>query len=295
MLARAIAVIVCCVAVSRCSAPASRVGTDSDSGAPARTESEGAKQWRTELEELRRKDPPQFLRQQRTLTVAGSMMLGQLGYLMGPFSDEPNPALTEAVREFEKARGLLPTGEITSSDTFKRLGEDVKALTESLPVLPPKAVHVAAWDQGWVLAQGTWTVLGGEVAFPHQTTEISCDRSTMTCREATASVASSGGLTLMTSLYDIDHWDAQEIATKPSPGGCARYVMRINRLTKTVGGHRTKVSREGLCDSLGDQDVHSELADGLEVWKRLSEAKSRRTRDLMRLTPSARALLQPAP
>ena len=122
------------------------------------------------------------------------------------------------------------TGDALSHATVEKMKSDVDKLDAQPVFLPSYLFGDDAWDRGWIFVTGTWQLKNDTAAYPDQTTRFECDRSSMTCFDATASVSHGAGplLNLDTTHYDIDRWDKHEIVTKPTESAFGCTATRCN-------------------------------------------------------------------
>lgn len=125
-------------------------------------------------------------------------------------------------------------------------------------------------------ATGSW-ISDTKLAFPAQTTELSCFKNWGYCIESQASIQGDVGnyLSVWNSLYEIGSWTKDEITTKPedSVAGCIEYTIKIDRLNKRVTSLRTTKNNQGFCENVSDEPIASYLGDGLD---RIDKIKSQK-------------------
>ena len=218
------------------------------------------------LRELRRKSPAEFESMRDLLTLYTHMRLGRLGYIGGPFDTFLSLELIEAIRKYERDRGLAVTGDPLSFALARSLTDDEKLL-ERIPGLPSRRV---AGTTGYVRVVGAWTFadMGDQVI----AVEIDCDEFERRCVEAQAILGTGifGGPVLSTDLQEwrVARWDAVEIMTEPVDFECARYVLRINLVQSTATKVRSTISSASMCAALSKDDVVIMLTDGSAVASR---------------------------
>ena len=241
-----------------------------------------------ELVRLRKGDPGEFEKAKRVFTLATELLLARLGYGVGSFDGVVDPKTAEALRAYEKARGIPVTGDPLSFETVETVRRDTATLDKHPPSLPPRRVFTDLWDTGYVSASGTWTIAGEEMGMPHQTSKINCDRSAGVCTEATAILTFHDGepsLSVDIDTYEIERWDQHEVVTKPLQFGCTRYVRRITRLQKAVSGIRSTTAAGEDCKGIDQSEKYLVLADGFEVYWKLRERDRAAWRDLILIAP----------
>lgn len=124
-------------------------------------------------------------------------------------------------------------------------------------------------------AKGSW-ISDTKLAYPAQTTEITCYKNWGYCIENNAQLGIGNVLSVDSTLQPIDLWTKDLITTKPSESafGCVEYTSRIDRINKRVTSIRTtKNNKEGLCEGIQDAPIVSYLDDGQE---RLNKIKSQK-------------------
>ena len=142
------------------------------------------------MEQVRREDPAAYEKFRASLTYVAESFLARLGYCVGPLGGTLDENSKTALRLYEKRSKIPVTGNPLSFETQKQILSDLQKI-DNKPV-PLKFLHLYAddWDQGFVAAQGTWTVVGKKVAHPEQTSKIECYRSRGICIEGSATLFS---------------------------------------------------------------------------------------------------------
>jgi hypothetical protein len=112
------------------------------------------------------------------------------------------------------------------------------------PMLPPASVSTDWWDRGLTSARGTWTNSGGPpMAFPVQTSHLSCFKDIGYCFESVATFRD-GLLNSFLNLYTIVNWDERQVTASGNDGLCqTSNSIVIDRVTKSATaiityGHR---------------------------------------------------------
>lgn len=134
------------------------------------------------------------------------------------------------------------------------------------------------WDLGYVMGEGTWTVLNApnaELETPLQATQVSCSQQKMVCTEETAFMKPTSRnevslITPGTRDYGIAQWDEHETITKPydNKADCTRTSLRISRLQQTVTRIQSPIINElksHLCRRELHHDFEFRLEDGTRV------------------------------
>lgn len=250
-----------------------------------------------EAASLRRSSPASFDSLRAMIAFSRQMSLARLGYIAGPFDIALTPALSAAIRSYERDRGLEETGDPLSFELGRSLEDDEMFFVQA-PLLPTKGV---AGDSEFVLVRGAWTF--PEMGEQYIAVELRCDRRAGTCVESQAILSSGGffGSSLSTNqeLWTIARWDAVEIATEPVDFTCARYVLRINLVQKSATKVRSTISNAAQCSHQTREDLVISLRDGADL---AAEQARRRASEPFpaRLTPRASdrlnaGVVRPAP
>lgn len=255
-------------------------------------------EYELELKKLRQNDPKEYKKTKRLVIVASQMLLGRLGYGLGPYDGVMGKKTEKALREYQKLRNLPVTGDPLSFETLNQVQKDIDLIHYQPVSLPFNFVILDLWQNGYVSAKGTWTFSGEKLGQPEQTTDIQCYRDRRLCIEATAIVSGRGSnrnLSVDTDEYEIERWDEHEIVTKPKQFGCVRYVRRFNRSQKSVTGLRSTTSAEGGCKWIENREFHMTLGDGFEVYLDLYHASKKAVKGLTRFTPEMLKYLDKQP
>lgn len=253
--------------------------------------------YESELQRLKRDKPSEYENNKRIVNLFVQLLLGRLGYGIGPYGVVLDEKAQKALREYQKLRNLPVTGDPLSFETFEQINKDSELLDYQPVTLPSLHIFLDSWNQGYVSAKGTWVLTNEKMGVPEQTSDIRCVRDRRTCTEATAIVSGKGSnrsLTVDTDFYEIESWDEYEIVTKPieTGFGCARYVRRFNRVQKTVTGLRSTISTGGACKGVEAKELNMMLSDGFKVYWELNKDAKRIFSDLMRFSPEALKSLQ---
>jgi hypothetical protein len=254
------------------------------------SKTEGRLEYETELQRLKRNEPKEYEDTTRMVILGTQLLLGRLGYGIGPYDGVLDEKTKSAVREYQKQRKLPITGDPLSFETFDQVNKDTNLVNYEPVTLPNLFVSLDFWQSGYVSGKGTWVLTNEKMGWPEQTTHIQCVRDRRICIEATALLTGSGGKKTVgvdADLYDIERWDDHEIVTKPkeTPASCVRYMRRFNRLQKSVTGLRSTISTEGLCKGVETKEMHMILSDGFKVYRELSQTSNEKVRQLMRYAP----------
>ncbi len=233
----------------------------------------------------------------RIATFMTQVLLGRLGYGVGPFDGVLNETTKKALLEYQKRRKLPVTGDPISFETFQQVEKDMKSLDYDPVGLPRLFIYVDSWKSGYVSGEGTWIMANEKMGWPEQATHLECQRDQRICTEATAILSrtfGSNSLTVHTSVYEIERWDDHEIVTKPKEtgAGCARYTLRINRVQESVTGLRSIISTEGLCEGMVAKEIYMTLSDGFKVYWDLYQKSKKATKGLRRFSPEMLKLME---
>jgi hypothetical protein len=249
-------------------------------------------EYESELQRLKRDKPTEYENSRKMANLLAQLLLGRLGYGIGPYSTVLDEKSEKALREYQKLRNLPITGDPLSFETFEQINNDTEFLDYQPVTLPSLHVFLDSWNQGYVSAKGTWVLTNEKMGLPEQATDIHCFRDRRTCTEATAIVSGKGSnrsLTVDSDFYEIERWDEYEIVTKPKETGlgCARYVRRFNRVQKSVTGLRSTIATGGACQGVETKELNMTLSDGFKVYWELNKSAKKIFSDLMRFSPEA--------
>lgn len=173
---------------------------------------------------------------------------------------------------------FMITGAIISA-LFSILAMAVLSIDSKVPVsLGYKTNIYALYDA--VVAEGTWTVVGGKSDTPLQHSKIRCYRTTKDCYEAKASVQTTHGAFLTVDIlrYDVVTWTNTTIIYVDR-NICYDDIYTIDLISKTVNGvtraspdaARNKCKPSSASDGISKQ---YRLADGFEVHQSLRREAS---------------------
>lgn len=230
-----------------------------------------------------RKKPEEFRRMVATVQAT----LGMYGFGTGPFDGVLDEKTRIALRKYQRVRQLPITGDINVA-TLMAAGHDFELFMDSPVILPHLNVYVDDWQDGYVHAKGTWTIVGDEQADPEQVTEIACYKDLGICFEGTAVLNKGDYLDVHTTPYTIERWDEYEITTKPrkpSVIACVAYTIRISRPSKAVTGYRMKnpdARVPELCKGL-NPEFQLKLADGFDVYWKLYRKRGDKIEGLLQV------------
>jgi hypothetical protein len=152
----------------------------------------------------------------------------------------------------------------------------LSAISYKVPVMPlgDGRVLTGSWDQGFVLARGTWTIDGEKHAFPLNMSEINCVKARNVCNAAEARV-SDDWLEAAHEEYNITKWDNSTLEFV-SDATCVSYVYVINRSTEKLTGRRiAKATSDPICQSVVlSPELRLSLVNGLDVVNKLRSEHS---------------------
>jgi len=255
-------------------------------------------EYELEVKKLKRDDPKKYEDVKRAAILYAQVLLGRLGYGVGPYNGVLDEKTQTALREYQMQRALPVTGDPLSFETSQQIEEDMNLLDYEPVILPDLFVFLDLWQSGYVSAKGTWVLTGEKMGLPEQTSHIQCFRDRRVCIEAIALIEGRGEnrlLTLTSDEYEIERWDDYEIVTKPKQFGCVRYIRRVNRVQKSVTGLRSTTSTDELCKGLETKELHTTLSDGFKVYWELYENSKKALRKLMRFSPEVLRSLEQKP
>jgi hypothetical protein len=203
-------------------------------------------------------------------TLWTQLLLGRLGYGVGPYNGVLDEKTKNALREYQKQRNLPITGNPLSFETVEQINKDTNLLDYEPANLPHLSIFLDFWKSGYVSGKGTWVLTNEKMGWPEQTTYIECLYDRRLCVEATAILTGEGRnktIRIDTDVYEVERWDDYEIVTKlrETSASCVRYVLKFNRVQKSVTGLRSTISTGGLCKGIEAKEMHMILSDGFFV------------------------------
>jgi hypothetical protein len=147
--------------------------------------SEKQRVYEAELRKLKESDPAKYAKGRRAFTLFAEILLGRMGYGVGPFDGVLSESDQERLRAYEQKRGLPVTGDPLAFRTMEQVSKDLNALDYSPVSLPTFILLLSSWDEGYVSADGTWVLVNETQAFPEQAVKLECFRDIGVCAEAT--------------------------------------------------------------------------------------------------------------
>jgi hypothetical protein len=205
-----------------------------------------------------------------------------------PISGKLDERTKQALKEYQKRRGLEMTGDI-NPETWKKIFSDMNVVDTPIIGLGI-GFHLFTdfWDS-YITASGTWIFEDGTAqAMPLQTTKILCFREKGFCFVTTARIGIGGFLVVDNDIYEIERWDNRELVTKPLDFACVRYVLRINRIQKTVKLLRTTIDDKDICKGVEKKDFVLTLSDGFDVYWKLRNKKNEAVKKINNPVPEAK-------
>ena len=138
-------------------------------------------------------------------------------------------------------------------------------------ILGQGRVDTRSWDQGFVVADGTWAIDGEKHAFPLNVSEIRCIKQDRQCYAAGARLQDNW-LTADLDFYNITKWDDDtlEFVTDAT---CISYLYVISRNTEKLTGRRgAKTTDDPVCKSIGvSPELRLSFVNGLDVVRKLRD------------------------
>jgi hypothetical protein len=251
-----------------------------------------------DFEKMQKESPKEFEKMRPIFTLAAEMQLTRVGYTPGTLDGIADDALRSAVLAFESARGLPSTGDACAPRTLSRLIAEDAALDHQYVTLPFTQFFDRMWNDGFVSATGTWAFQNGDkMAWPEQATHISCFRDRSECVEAQAIVSdgtdNKHALSVDLNYYDIERWDDRQIVTKPLEHTCTRYVIRFNRVQKSVTAVRSTISKDAPCEGMSGE-LYIVLSDGFKSSMAHQTEERELRKRLMNVKPEIWQRLKPS-
>jgi len=142
----------------------------------------------------------------------------------------------------------------------------------SLPVQPDSGDLRALAQAGYVEVEGTWNSEGDQMAFPLQTSKVSCYRPTQLCHVATAEIGKRETMRVSLDIYKIETWSEKQVVFVDHNPICAGYTYTIDLETGVTTGVREKAHTASAdCAAVHDKPRVLRLADGFTVHDALTE------------------------
>lgn len=166
------------------------------------------------------------------------------------------PGSEEGVKQFQNDIDADPTGELTLGQVeelqrrFMRT-RDTKVYASGLG----DALTISRF-QGYLQVEGTWILEDDNIAYPINTSKITCDRTRRECEVIQADVVvpaiddsdDSYMVNVDSNTYSVVSWDAGEVVARDS-GTCRTSILTINSNSAEVfavtRNNETKECREG--------------------------------------------------
>ena len=144
-------------------------------------------------------------------------------------------------------------------------------VSHNVPVIPLSFGRVItdSWDQGFVAADGTWTIDGEKHAFPLNSSQIRCFKESSVCYAAQAQLSSDNYLAAYLEFYKITKWDNSTLEFVED-AICVSYVYVINRSVEKLTGRRVaKATDDPTCQLTERSDLRLSFVSGSEVVDKL--------------------------
>src|SRR4030095_16836004 len=142
---------------------------------------EGRLEYEAELQRLKRDKPKEYEETSQLATLGTQLLLGRLGYGIGPYSGVLDEKTKNGLREYQKQRNLPITGDPLSFETFEQVNKDTNLLDYQPASFPGLFVFLDFWQSGYVSGKGTWVLTNEKMGLPEQTTHIQCLRDKRIC------------------------------------------------------------------------------------------------------------------
>lgn len=170
-------------------------------------------------------------------------------YYQNPTGIENNN-LTEAIKKFQASLGKPPTGILSTGEFSILMGNQDLVIPQKI-TLPGFSEKPSVYrGYGYVSAEGTWTIIDENIAYPIQISKIRCIKAEKVCIEANSYVATFNDNSKMLYVeiedYYITKWNDEEV-TADTSGGCRVATLIINTKEKEV----TSITRnynESACE-----------------------------------------------
>jgi len=204
-----------------------------------------------------------------------------LRYLYQPPSGKPSPALTAAVKAFQREIGAPATGVIQVGqfmDLVQRTNEFWQA-----PVIPGPAYIIDKGDL--VTAEGTWHSEQVHESDPIQSTALRCYRAANLCSMVTAKVVMAGDeagwfhssvsdLALHAQDWTVREWSVERIVAEDRSARCLAYTLTLDLASEQVSMQRTVVAGASCAEAAATATYR--LVAGYEVASPYWEARQAR-------------------
>jgi hypothetical protein len=208
------------------------------------------------------------LKNKDTHITMTEILLEQLHYYHQLPTGKVNKSLEKAIRDFQRDINEKQTGILTAGQ-FEILTKRAEKIHPIDIGLPGKYV----WPSSVVVsAAGTYQFQNQDMAWPLQTTQIQCIRSTMQCNEVTATVGATvdnpghGLLSLYSSTLTITKWTDEELVAEDDTPLCVAYTLTINLIKKDVRKYKREKGAKGCEDHKLEGGAQLlELVDGFNL------------------------------
>src|SRR3990167_9923001 len=196
-------------------------------------------------------------------------------YYQNPTGIE-NSHLTDAIKKFQMSIGKPGTGVLTAGEFSILMNNKDLVMPDGIDLPGFTGAPSVYRSGGYVSAEGTWIIVGENIAYPIQISKIRCIKDEKTCIEANAYIATFGDNSRMLNVeledYYITKWDDEEV-TADTSGGCRVATLIINTKQKEVSSI-TRNYNESECEIIPGKSIPklekprvSRLVGGYDVSK----------------------------
>jgi hypothetical protein len=134
------------------------------------------------------------------------------------------------------------------------------------------------WNEGHIVANGTWVTADGRQADPLQVSEIFCEKANGQCRSSTAKIQGGDRLAVVGDTYGIMTWTDEKIAFTSIGGQCVDEAYTLTRADLRLVATRSpkKEADAATCAAAVASGVQQlSLLDGRDVASKLeADAKA---------------------
>jgi hypothetical protein len=219
--------------------------------------------------------------------------LRELMYV-NPIGRLEEQALVEAMRAFQSDLGHDPSGELTAAEfeTLTRMAQRQR----DTPVIALERMYVDVTED-YALATGTWIIEGDQIAYPINTSRISCARNENSCEVVQAEVdvpsldenIDNYWLQLSTDSFQVISWSESEVIARGTAGligtVCRTTLLTIDgdseevyEITRNIGGEECEYDEDDFL-SLPPLEAPriARLVDGYELTREFWERRKEET------------------
>jgi hypothetical protein len=133
-------------------------------------------------------------------------------------------------------------------------------------------VSTSSWDQGFVLAKGSWMMLNDRINSPMQTSEIRCVRVEGTCHEAIAKIFNDDYLSVELYRRQIVSWTSKVISYDDT-AECVKVRYSIDRDLQQIVGRRQRIEPSPPGCEHFTKDLQLVMRDGFTAWREETERR----------------------